>query len=31
MLEVRRINIENLIGHSMGISDSYYGATENEF
>lgn len=31
LLEVRRINIENLMGHSMGISDSYYEATENEF
>jgi hypothetical protein len=31
LLEVRRINIENLIGHSMGISDSYYRSTENEF
>jgi hypothetical protein len=30
-LEVRRINIENLMGHSMGISDLYYRATENEF
>jgi hypothetical protein len=31
LLEVRRINIENLMGHSMGISDSYYRSTENEF
>jgi integrase len=27
---MKSINIENLIGHSIGISDSYYRATENE-
>jgi hypothetical protein len=27
---MKSINVENLIGHSIGISDSYYRATENE-
>ena len=27
---MKSINIENLIGHSIGISDPYYRATENE-
>jgi hypothetical protein len=27
---MRSINIEKLMGHSIGISDSYYRATENE-
>jgi hypothetical protein len=27
---MKSINIEKLIGHSVGISDSYYRATENE-
>jgi hypothetical protein len=27
---VKPINIEKLMGHSTGISDSYYRATENE-
>ena len=27
---MRPINIEKLINHSVGISDSYYRATENE-
>ena len=28
---MKSINIEKLMGHSLGISDSYYKATENEF
>ncbi len=31
LLEARWINTENLIGHSMRISDSYYRPAENEF
>jgi hypothetical protein len=27
---MKSINIEKLMGHSIGISDSYYRATENE-
>jgi integrase len=27
---MKGINIEKLMGHSIGISDSYYRATENE-
>jgi hypothetical protein len=27
---MRSINIEKLMGHSVGISDSYYRATESE-
>ena len=28
---MKSINTEKLMGHSIGISDSYYRATENEF
>ena len=27
---MRSINIETLMGHSLGLSDSYYGPTEEE-
>lgn len=30
MAGMKPINIEKLMGHSVGISDSYYRATENE-
>ena len=28
---MKSINVEELMGHSVGISDSYYRASENEF